>query len=113
MVLGNLNVKRDFISAIDVVEALFLLGETNRAPTDYIICGGSYFPLEKILEIVFSLKGLNFKDFVSYDQKLLRKKDKEFLWGDPTKIKKDLNWEPRYLFKDCLKEMLDFAEKLQ
>jgi GDPmannose 4,6-dehydratase len=51
---------------------------------------------------------MDYECYVTQDKKYYRSEELEFLKGDPTKIKKQLNWKPSYTFESMLDEMIEY-----
>ena len=63
--------------------------------------------VEDFAKKAFSHVGLNYKDHVAIDQKLIRPAEVDTLLADYSKAKKNLNWEPKISFDDLVKNMVD------
>jgi len=92
--LGNLDAKRDWGFAGDYVEAMWLMLQQDKAE-DYVIATGETYTVREFLEKVFSIAGLNIEERVEIDERLFRPHEVPLLLGDPSKAKKNLNWEPK------------------
>ena len=76
-------------------------------PDDYVIGTGKDHSVEDFAKKAFSHVGLNYKDYVVIDQKLIRPAEVDTLLADYSKAKKNLNWEPKISFDDLVKNMVD------
>jgi GDP-D-mannose dehydratase len=61
MVLGNLDITRDWGWAPDYVEAMWMMLQTPTAD-DYVIATGASYSLEQFVEKAFSPYGLDWKN---------------------------------------------------
>ncbi len=104
--LGNINAKRDWGHAKDYVEAMWSMLQKDT-PDDYVIGTGKDHSVEDFAKKAFSHVGLNYKDHVVIDQKLIRPAEVDTLLADYSKAKKNLNWEPKISFDDLVKNMVD------
>ena len=104
--LGNINAKRDWGHAKDYVEAMWSMLQKDT-PDDYVIGTGKDHSVEDFAKKAFSHVGLNYKDYVVIDQKLIRPAEVDTLLADYSKAKKNLNWEPKISFDDLVKNMVD------
>jgi GDPmannose 4,6-dehydratase len=104
--LGNLDAKRDWGFAKDYVEAMWLMLQQDK-PDDYVIATGKEHSVREFAEKAFSHAGLNYKDHVKTDKKLLRPADVEHLVGDTSKANKKLGWKPKVDFDGLVKLMVD------
>ena len=109
--LGNLNASRDWGHAKDYVYAMWLMLQ-DKEPDDYVCATGITHTVQDLVNYVFEKLSLNWNDYVVQDKKYYRSEELEFLKGDPTKIKKQLNWKPLYTFESMLDEMIEYWEKL-
>ena len=48
------------------------------------------------------------KDPVKIDEKHMRPEELDVLKGDSSKLRKAINWEPKYTFETMLDEMIDY-----
>jgi GDPmannose 4,6-dehydratase len=127
--LGNLSSLRDWGYAKDYVECMWLILQ-NKEPEDFVIATGvqhsvrefAYFAFKHAgIELKFEGEGLNEKGIcISGPEKLVGKVlvevSKDFyrptdvvnLWGDPTKAKAKLGWNPsKTSFEDLVKIMVE------
>ena len=112
--LGNINAMRDWGHAKDYVVAMWLMLQQKK-PQDYVVSTGKQYSVKQFAKLAFEQVGLDYKKYVKIDQKFNRPADVQTLLGDCKKVKKDLGWKPKYLFKDLVKDMvkkdLEFVEK--
>ena len=120
--LGNLNAKRDWGSAKDYVESMWLMLRAKK-PSDYVISTGKSYSVKNFVEEAFKYinikigwkgKGLkevgydkkNGKIYIKVDPVYFRPTDVDELRGDSSKAKRELNWKPRTNFKELVSEMM-------
>ena len=112
--LGNINAMRDWGHAKDYVVAMWLMLQQKK-PQDYVVSTGKQYSVKQFAKLAFEQVGLDYKKYVKIDQKFNRPADVQTLLGDCKKVKKDLGWKPKYLFKDLVKDMvkkdLEFVKK--
>jgi GDPmannose 4,6-dehydratase len=123
--LGNLNAKRDWGSAKDYVEAIWLMMQRD-VPDNYVIATGETHSVREFVELAFKHIGIKVKwrgenvDEVGYNEetgdvlvkvnpRYFRDLELHTLIGDASKAKRELNWEPKTSFLDLVKEMVDAA----
>jgi GDPmannose 4,6-dehydratase len=111
LVLGNLDVERDWGFAGDYVEAMWLMLQQDAAE-DFVIGRGEAYTLRNFLQGAFEHVGLNWEKFVKIDQKLLRPAEVERVVADCTKAHTKLGWKPRTSFRDLVGMMVDADVKL-
>lgn len=111
LVLGNLDAKRDWSHAKDIVKAMYLMVTADN-PKDYVIGSGQSHSIKDLCALVFDELGMDYKDYIEFDPRYLRPSEVEHLHGDPSLIKKELGWKPEYSFGDLVREMIESDLKL-
>ncbi len=91
--LGDLDARRDWGFAGDYVEAMYLMMQQDQ-PDDFVIATGVTHTVREFREIAFSHLGLDYRDYVATDLRLLRPVDVDTVAGDPTKARTVLGWTP-------------------
>ena len=104
--LGNLKAKRDWGHAKDYVEAMWMILQQNNSD-DFVIGTGKEHTVEDFANKAFSHVGLNYKDHVILDNKLIRPAEVDTLLANPNKAKKILKWKQKISFDDLVKNMVD------
>ena len=109
--LGNLDSKRDWGYAKDYVECMWMILQ-HDTPEDFVIATGEQHTVRDFTEKAFAAngielrwegEGLNEKGYDKATGKMLvcvnpawfRPTDVDNLWGDPTKAKTVLGWNPQ------------------
>lgn len=106
--VGNIEIIRDFLDVRDVVNAYHkILCEGNIGEV-YNVCSGEGIRLKEIINIVS--EELNITPEIHVDKNRIRPTDNLTIIGDNTKLKKELNWQPKYTLKQTLKDMISFQE---
>lgn len=59
------------------------------------------------MEEAFGYVGLDYQDYVRIDPKYFRPTEVDYLLAEPTKAKKFLDWEPKILFHELVRIMMD------
>ena len=108
--LGNLKATRDWGHAKDYVEAMWLILQQEN-PGDFVCATGISHSVQDLVEYTFNKLDLDWKDYVTIDEKYLRPEELEDLKGDPSKLKK-LGWEHKYSFESMMDEMIDHWIKI-
>jgi GDPmannose 4,6-dehydratase len=104
--LGNLESTRDWGHAKDYVYAMWLMLQHNE-PDDYVVATGEERTIKDLCRYVFEKVGLgDFHNYVVTDSKYIRPYELNHLKGNPSKILRVLNWEPKYSFEQILDEMI-------
>ena len=105
LVVGNLNIKRDFGYAPKYVKAMWAMLQSDKAG-DFIICSGKAILLRDIVEYVFEKFGLD-KSLIVENKDFFRPNEIEEIYGDNSKSKKDLKWDYDNSFFDILDILID------
>ena len=58
-------------------------------------------------EYVFNKLDMDYKDYVTQDERFMRTEELKYLRGDSTKLRKTFGWEPEYTFEMLMDEMID------
>ena len=111
LVLGNLDVKRDWGHAKDYVEAQWLMLQQDK-PEDYVIATGETHSVKEFVELAFEYVDLDYKKYVVQDKKFMRPAEVDYLVGNASKAKKVLGWEPKIKFKELVEIMMDYDLKI-
>ena len=104
--MGNLDARRDWGYAGDYVRAMWLMLQQER-PEDYVVATGIQHSVREQLECAFGYVGLDYHDYVTVDESLLRPADVEQLVGDCSKARRQLGWEPQVSFEELIHMMVD------
>ena len=104
--LGNLDARRDWGSAPEYVQGMWLMLQQDR-PDDYILATNETHSVREFVEVAFERVDLDWKEFVKHDQRYERPAEVDLLIGDATKAKKILNWEPQVRFEELVRIMVD------
>jgi GDPmannose 4,6-dehydratase len=108
--LGNLDATRDWGHAKDYVKAMWMILQLDN-PGDYVCATGLSHSVKDLVTYVFNKLDLDWNKYVVQDQKFFRPEELNDLKGDPTKLKRDTNWNPEYTFETMLDEMIDYWKK--
>jgi GDPmannose 4,6-dehydratase len=105
--LGNLDATRDWGHAKDYVEAMWMILQQDKSD-DYVCSTGISHSVQDLCEYTFSKFGLDYKKYVTSDEKFLRPEELHNLKGDSSKLKSITGWSPNYTFETMLDEMLEY-----
>lgn len=127
--LGNLNSLRDWGYAKDYVECMWLIMQQEK-PEDFVIATGVQHTVRDFTEKAFLYNGIEIEwkgegiDEKGYDKKTgklvvkvnpkwFRPTDVDNLWGDPTKAKTVLKWNPqKTTYEELVKIMAEHDRRL-
>ena len=104
--MGNLDAQRDWGFAGDYIRAMWLMLQQPQAD-DYVIATGQTHSVQELLEVAFSCVGLDWRNYVEIDPKLVRPAEVDYLCGDASKARKVLGWKPEVDFKTLIEMMVD------
>jgi GDPmannose 4,6-dehydratase len=105
LVLGNIEAKRDWSHAIDMVRGMWMMMQ-HETPDDYVLGSGTTHSVKELLDIAFGTIGLDYRDYVIIDPKFYRPTDVNLLMADSTKAKTVLGWEPTIGFGEMIDRMV-------
>lgn len=104
--LGNLDSCRDWGHSYDYVRAMHKIVNYDRS-RNWIVSTGDSKSVRDLCRTVFSKLNLNYKDHVVYNPKYARPNELNFLKGDSSDTRKELDWKPVYSFEKMIDEMLE------
>ena len=122
--LGNLDSKRDWGYAKDYVECMWLILQNDK-PEDFVIATGEQHSVREFCQLAFRYAGIELcfegegenekgidcksgKVLVEVSPDFYRPTDVVNLWGDPSKAKRELGWNPQKTsFEQLVKIMVD------
>jgi GDPmannose 4,6-dehydratase len=91
LVLGNIDVRRDFGYAPAYVQAMWLIMQ-QEVPDDFVICSGFSTSIREIVEIVFAKLKISMS-CLQTETSLFRPAEINENYGNPNKAKTVLGWE--------------------
>ncbi len=122
--LGNLSSLRDWGYAKDYVECMWLILQNNK-PEDFVIATGEQHSVREFCQLAFHYVGIELefqgegedekgidkatgRVIVEVSPDFYRPTDVVNLWGDPSKAKRELGWNPtKTTFEQLVKIMAD------
>lgn len=128
LLLGNLSSLRDWGYAKDYVECMWLILQQEK-PQDFVIATGVQHSVREFAQLAFHHAGIELEfrgegaDEKGYDKKtgrclievspdFYRPTDVVNLWGDPSKAKRELGWNPQKTsFEDLVRIMMEHDMK--
>lgn len=105
LMLGRLDISRDWGWAPEYVEAMWLMLQQDQAE-DFVIATGETNSLEKFVDVTFSLMGLDWRNHVVKNSDLIRPTDLIISIGDASKAKEKLGWYASKKMNDIIREMI-------
>jgi GDPmannose 4,6-dehydratase len=110
LVLGNINISRDWGYAEEYVEAMYLMLQQSK-PDDYIIATGETRSLRDFIEIAFMYFDLDYKKYLVIDKSLFRPSDVQINKANPIKANQILKWKSKLKLEDIIYRMIEFEIK--
>jgi GDPmannose 4,6-dehydratase len=104
--LGSLDSYRDWGHSKDYVKAMHMM-LNHTEPDDFVCATGVTNSVGDMCDYVFSQLDLDYKDYVTQDERYMRPEDLKYLKGDSTKLRETLGWEPEYTFETLMDEMIE------
>ena len=105
--LGNLSSLRDWGYAKDYVECMWLILQ-NKVPEDFVIATGVQHSVREFCYHAFKRVGIELEFHGEVSPDFFRPTDVVNLWGDPTKAKAKLGWNPnKTSFEELVNLMVD------
>jgi GDPmannose 4,6-dehydratase len=106
IVMGTLDVYRDWGWAPDYVEAL-QLAVRNDVAGDYVIASGQPRLVADFVQTAFALVGITeWRDHVEVDQRFVRPTEIRSMNGDASKAREVLGWHPTTGFEEIVERMV-------
>jgi UDP-glucose 4-epimerase len=100
-VVGDGTQSRDFVNGRDVARAFYLAATRGRAGEVYNLGAGDPQPVNRLVELLGG-------EVVHVPK---RPGEPEVTWADTTKIRTELDWEPRVSFEEGVAEMVANIER--
>ena len=122
--LGNLSSLRDWGYAKEYVECMWLILQ-NKTPEDFVIATGEQHSVREFCQLAFHYAGIELefrgegleekgidkatgRVLIEVSEDFYRPTDVVNLWGDPTKARKELGWNP---MKTSFEELVSIMMK--
>lgn len=103
--LGNIAIERDWGWAPEYVEAMWAMLQ-QPVPSDFLIATGETRSLSDFIAVAFREVGLDWEDWVTIDQGLLRPTDLSCGRANPTHAERVLGWRASMRMEAVVKRML-------
>lgn len=123
LVMGNIDSMRDLGNAEDYVEGMWRMLQADE-PDDYVLSTDETHSVREMIEVAFGMRGFDIKwegcgineigynaktgqALIFIDEKYYRPTEVEVLYGDSTKARNILGWEPKTSFKTLIEMMVN------
>ena len=104
--LGNLDAIRDWGYAKEYVEGMWKMLQEPDA-SDYVLATGVGSTVREFADVAFSHVGLDWREYVKLDAQLKRPSEVDAIIGDSTKVRERFGWQPKILWQDLAKMMVE------
>jgi GDPmannose 4,6-dehydratase len=105
LVLGNLDVRRDWGYAKEYVEAMWLMLQ-QESPEDFVIGTGVSHSVRDLVEFAFRAVDLEPEEYVRIDPELARPAEIQEVVADASKAKSILGWQPKVTCEEVIELMV-------
>jgi len=106
LLLGNLNIERDWGWAPEYVEAIAAM-LNQPSPADYIIATGKSHTLQEFVQTAFELVGKDWRTYVAIDEHLMRPTDILRNKVNPLRAASELGWKAKNGMTQVVSMMLE------
>lgn len=104
--LGNIEMKKDWGYAKDYVKGMYLMLQQDR-PQDYIVSSGELLSIKEFIDVCADILQIdNWSKNIEINNKLINRNIITQLYGDSSKIERDLGWQREKNFKEWILEMI-------
>lgn len=111
IVVGDVQVTRDFTDVRDVVRAYGLLLELGKNGEVYNVCSGRESSIQHVLDLLLRLAGIEARIESAADR--IRPHEQRRMVGSNTKLKNATGWSLRYSLEQSLSDILkDWSQRL-
>jgi len=104
--LGNLDSKRDWSHAKDMVRGMWMMMQQEE-PEDFVLSSGTTRTIRDLLVVAFEHVGLDYMDYVEINPKFYRPADVTLLRGTSAYAEKKMGWKPEITFNEMIVDMIE------
>ncbi len=104
--LGALDISRDWGWADEYIEAMWLMLQQEN-PEDFVIATGDTYSLQDFVQVTFDYLGLDWKDWVLFDNKFHRPSDIVLSVANPSKAREKLGWTAKIKMPEVVERMIN------
>ena len=105
MVVGNIDVIRDFTDVRDVVDAYYRIIKNAPNRSIYNVCSGRGIKLRDLIDTI--AKTLGIRPNIIVDKSRIRANEIPSVIGDNSKLKQELGWIPQYSLKQTITDIVN------
>lgn len=104
LVVGDLEVERDFTDVRDVVRAYVMLLQGGRGGEVYNVCSSATYRISSAVDVLQSLTSVRLAIQVAPER--ARPGQPRRICGDPSKLQEDTGWRPTISWEAMLRDLL-------
>lgn len=104
--MGNLDAVRDWGYAAEYVEGMWRMLQADE-PDDFVLATGGNHTVRDFLELSFEHAGLDWEEYVRFDERYLRPTEVDALVGDASKAHEKLGWKATVQTPELARIMVD------
>jgi GDPmannose 4,6-dehydratase len=105
LILGNLDMRRDWLFAGDSVKAMWMMLQESKAG-NYVVASGVDRSIRDFCKVAFNYLDMNYRDYVVSSPKFFRPIDSINLIGNAKKLE-SIGWSTTKSFEQLIHEMVD------
>lgn len=109
ILVGDIDVTRDFLDVEDVVYAYSRLLDHGRSGETYNVCSGIERSIRSLLERLLELAGVRAE--IVKDESRFRPSEQRRVVGSSEKLKKETSWSPAVSIDESLRAILSFWDQ--
>lgn len=108
MMVGNIDVVRDFTDVRDVIDAYYKIIKNAPNRSVYNVCSGRGTKLRDIIDTTSNTLGI--KPSIIVDPSRVRANEIPSVIGDNSKLKTELGWQPKYTLQQTVSDMINYMK---
>ena len=109
IVVGNLDTSRDLHDVRDTVRAYATIVDRGEPGRIYNVCSGQTYRIRMVLDRLIAMSRVPVT--VTVDPGRYRPSDNLIVWGDRSRIERELGWKPEITLDRTLSDLLDYWRK--
>lgn len=106
LILGNCDIYRDWGYANEYIQSMWKMMQL-KDPQDFVIATGKVYSLKDFLEFAFGYFDLDYSKYVEIDKSLYRSNELYMSYGNNSKAKRLLEWEPTVFMPELIKILIE------
>lgn len=110
LLVGNLDIVRDFLDVRDVVRAYYILLHKGINGEVYNVCSGKAVRLSDVVEMTANLLEVEVTPLV--DTTLIRPNDNMLIVGDNSKLVNDTGWRPKISLQESIHDIIKYWQPI-